>query len=386
MRYFLPLTVFLLSVAALADINIVEEIVCKVNGDIITRSELEQDRKAIDAELRKQRLTGARLEEALASAVKNGLRDRIDHLLLIQKGKEMNLKIDADVTKRLAEIQRQVAAQSPELANPERFQQFVREQTGKSFEDYRLELSNQLIKDEVVRGEIARKVQFKREELQAYYDEHKDEFQRQERIFLREILVSTQGKDTPETLAAAEKKAKDLVARARKGERFGELALANSDSATAQGGGALDPYEKGVLAPEIEGLVWNQERGYVTDPVKLPNGFLILRVDEHHTAGLAGFEEVEQEIQNKLFSGRMEPAMRAYLTRLREDAFLEIKTGYEDSGAAPGKDTTWTDPAQLRPETITKEEVIAQTRARRLLWMIPIPGTTADGAGTSSSR
>jgi peptidyl-prolyl cis-trans isomerase SurA len=82
---------------------------------------------------------------------------------------------------------------------------------------------------------------------------------------------------------------------------------------------------------------------------------------------------VENEIMEKLYQPRIEPALRAYLTKLRMDAFLEIKPGWVDTGAAPGKDTTWTDPAQIKPETVTKEEVAARTRRRRLLALMPVP-------------
>ena len=71
----------------------------------------------------------------------------------------------------------------------------------------------------------------------------------------------------------------------------------------------------------------------------------------------------------------MEPKIREYLTRLRLQAFLEVKEGYVDSGAAPGKDTRWHDVAQLRPQTTTKEEVAARTRRRKKLIFVPIPGT-----------
>jgi hypothetical protein len=72
----------------------------------------------------------------------------------------------------------------------------------------------------------------------------------------------------------------------------------------------------------------------------------------------------------------MEGKVRVYLTSLREDAFLEIKEGYVDSGAALGKDTRWKDVAQLKPQTTTKEEVTAR-RKRHLLWVIPA-GTVKD--------
>jgi hypothetical protein len=177
-----------------------------------------------------------------------------------------------------------------------------------------------------------------------------------------------------------------LVSRARKGEKFPDLASANSDALSAQQGGALDPYVKGELAPEIEAAVWDHERGYVTDPIKRDTGYLILKVDDHQKEGLAAFEEVQNEVQEKLFEPRRDPAVRAYLTKLRTEAFLEIKPGYEDSGAAPGKDTSWSDPAELKPETVTKEEVAARPRRKHLLGVVPLPGTSTTKGGTSSSR
>ena len=363
-----------------ADVRVVEEIVCKINGDIITRSELERDRKQLETELVRQGLSGSRLKDALDNAAKNGLRERIDQLLLIQKGKELNVSVDNDVNKQVAEIQRRSA-----IADPEKFRDFVREQTGRPYEDYVNELKNGLLSQKVVREEVGRKIQFKKEELQAYYDQHKDEYQRDERVFLRELLVTADDKN-PVATAAAEKKAKDLVARARKGEKFPELAQTNSDANTAQNGGYLDPYTKGALRTDLESAVWDQTKGYVTEPIKVANGFLILKVDDHQKAGLASFEEVEAEVQEKLFAPRMDPAVRAYLTKLRQEAFLEIKAGFEDSGAAPGKDTSWSDPAQLKPETVTTQQLTAKGRRKHVLGILPIPGTTSKKTGTSSSR
>jgi peptidyl-prolyl cis-trans isomerase SurA len=364
-----------------ADVAVMDEIVCKVNGDIITRGELEKDRKLIEVELRRQGQAGTRLEDNLRVMTSNGLRDHIDRLLLIQKGKELNIKVESEVNKQIASVQTQ-----SKIADPEKFQEYVREQTGQSYEDYKSEMTNGLLTQEVVREEVLRKIQFKREELEAYYNAHKEDFMRKERVFLSEILVSTQGKDDPIAVAAAEKKAKDLVAQARKGAKFPELAQANSDSLSAQGGGRLDPYTKGELAPEIESTVWDKERGYVTDPIRRTTGFLILKVEDHHKEGLAPFEEVQQEAQDKLFEPRRDPALRAYLTKLRVESFLEIKPGFEDAGAAPGKDTAWSDPAELKPETVTKEEVAAKGHKRHLLGLIPLPGTSTTKPGTSSSR
>lgn len=369
------------AIAADVPVTVMEEIVCKVNGDIITRTELERDRRDAEAELRRQGLAGARLKEATDNVAKNLLRERIDKLLLVHKAKELDIKVDSDLNKEMSRIQRQL-----KIADPDKFHQAVHDQVGMPFEDYQSEMKDQLLTQQVIRDEVSSKIQFKKEELLQYYNDHKDEFQRKEQVFLSEILVSTEGKD-PAGLAAAERKAKDLVARARKGEKFSDMAQTNSDNpVSAQQGGDIGGYEQSQLAPVIASAVWNQPRGYVSDPIKLPNGLEIVKVNEHQKAGLAAFEEVENEVTDKVFRPRMEPALRAYLTKLRTEAFLEIKPGFEDSGAAPGKDTAWKDPAQLVPQTITKEEVAAKGHRKKLLGMVPLPGTSTTAPGTSSSR
>ena len=363
-----------------ARVDTVDEIVCKVNGDIITRNDLDHDRKQLEEEIRRQNITGPRAQDILKAKVPDLMADRIDRLLWVQKAKEQDLKVDTELNKRMAELQRQ-----SKIADPQKFQDWVKEQAGMPYEDFRDEQRKGLLTDAVIREEVIRKIQFKHDELEAYYDTHKADYQRQERIFLRQIFVSTVGKDAA-GVAAAEKKAKDLAARAKKGEKFPELAQANSDdAATAQEGGVMPAYEKGQLLPELEAAVWDQPRSFITEPIKVSNGFLILKVDEHYKAGLASFGEVENEVQNKMLNDRLPTAERAYLTKLRESAFLQIKPGYVDTFAAPGKDTTWMDPGELKPETVTKEE-LAKTRHKKLLKVIPIPGTSTPNTGTSSSR
>jgi len=382
MRYLVVVVAGLVAFAfgSRADVVTIEQIIAKVNGDIITNIDLEHDQTDLEKQYRAAGYTGKRLEDALKEETPNLLEKKIDNLLLVQKGKELELKVDADVNKYLADLQRQT-----NTADPEKFQALVKQETGKSYEDFKDDLKKNFYVQGVVREEVMRKIQFKNEEVRAYYDAHKDEFQREERVFLREITISTQGKqDDPVALAAAQKKAKDLVDRARRGERFNELAQANSDSQTAKDGGALDPYKKGELAPAIESAVWDKERGTVTDPINIGSALLILRVEDHHKAGLADFEEVQQEIENRILGSRQQVALRAYLTKLRDVSFLEIKPGFADTGAAPGKDTKWTDPAQLKPETVTVKEVLANPGRKKVLGVVPIPGTKA--AGSSSSR
>ncbi|MBI5084884.1 MAG: peptidylprolyl isomerase, partial [Acidobacteria bacterium] len=267
--------------APAADVTTVEQIIAKVNGDIITRSDMDRARREMEAQLKQRGATPQQIAEAMQQGEKDALRERIDNLLLVQRGKELNINVDSEVTKYLAQIQLE-----NKIAEPDKFQQWIREQTGMTFEDFKQEVKNGILTQRVVGQEVYSKVNIPREDIVAYYEKNKATFLRKERIFLREILISTQDKDDAGK-AAAEKKAKDLVARARRNERFADLVRDNSEGLTAKQGGVLDPYEKNVLNPAIEKLVWDRAKGYVTDPIKLDAGWLILRVDDHQKEGQA---------------------------------------------------------------------------------------------------
>jgi parvulin-like peptidyl-prolyl isomerase len=345
-------------------VQVVEEIVAKVNSEIITRGELTKQRESITAELQQQGLIGPALEAQVSQRAADSLRDQIDQLLLVQKGKELNINVDADVNRRIAEIQSQ-----SKISDPDQFHEWVRQGTGESFEDFKSQLKNQILTQRVISEEIYRNVNIPSAELQKYYDEHKSEFVRQEMVTLREILVGV-GDGSPQKVTAAEAKAKGLVIRARAGEKFPDLARQYSDAPTAVNDGELGSFKRGDLRKEIDDIVFKQNKGYITDPIRTPNGFEILRVEEHFAAGQASFDEVSGQISNRLAESRVQPKVREYLTQLRQNAFLQIKPGYADSGAAAGKDTSWKDTAQLKPETTTKEAVVA-SRRKKLLHVIP---------------
>ncbi len=373
---FVPALIVGAGIALAADILVIEEIVAKINGDIITRTELERSRRQMEAEMKQQGVTGEKLAAAIGEREGSILRDRIDQLLLVQKAKDLSINVESELSKQIAEIQKRLG-----VADPDKFHAAIKEQLGVSFEDWKSEMRNQMMTERVIRQEVGGQISIPRAEVEKYYQEHKAEFVREERVFLRDIFLSTKDKDA----AAVEKKAKDLVARTRKGEKFFELARDNSESQTAQNGGDLGGWKRGELHPDIEKLVFDKPRNHVTDPIRREDGFLILRVEEQHQAGQAPIEEVEGEINNRLYMPRFQPRIREYLTRLREQAFLEIKPGYIDASAAAGKDTTWKDPAQLKPETVTKEEVASQGRRRRLFWLVPIPGTNTTPASSSKT-
>ncbi|MGA8029032.1 MAG: peptidylprolyl isomerase [Bryobacteraceae bacterium] len=362
------------------DYTVVDQIVAKVNGDIVSQDELERFTRELAQELKARGATASQFQQEFNTREKDVLRDRIDELLLTQKGKELNINVDSDVSKYLANLQRQSG-----ITDTDKFHEYIRQQSGMSYEDFLAETKNQFLTREVVGQEVGRHVNISDKDIQDYYNAHKPDFVKEEKVYLSEILISTEGKDAA-AITAAEKKAKEIAADAAKGERFSDLARDNSDATTAKEGGALTGYKKGDLSKQFEDAVWNLPKGGVTQPIRIPTGFEILKVDDHTKAGLEPLADAKPEIENILYAPKLQPKVREYLTDLRKQAFLQIRGGFVDTGAAPGQNTAWQDPAQLKPETVTKAEVEQKTRHKRLLWIIPIPGTETTVTGKSSSR
>jgi len=139
------LSLCLMASAFAADISVVDEIIAKVNGDIVTRSELDKGYRQIEADLRRANETGAVLQKDLTEKSKGILADRIDSLLLISKGKELNINVDAEVSKYMANLRR-----GPQIVDDDKFHAYIREQTGQSYEDFLLDMKNSLLRQRVI--------------------------------------------------------------------------------------------------------------------------------------------------------------------------------------------------------------------------------------------
>ena len=363
-------TVCLLATSLGADVVIVEEIIAKINGDILLRSEYDTALSELRAQVRNAKdFNEEQKEELLAKREKESLRDLIDRRLMVQRGKELGISVEAQVLRQRDEMMKQY-----KIETVDEWEDWIFEQTGAPAEDFKDRMRDSFLSQAVMGQEVGSRIVIPRAQIEEYYAEHKGEFIRKEGVHLLEFLISTAGKNAEE-LKAAEKKVEDLHKRLIKGERFRELAKRHSENPrTAPSGGDIGIWRRGDLRKEIESAVFDQRQGHITDPLKTPNGYLILKVETKYREGQAELSEVQEEIRNRLMAPRYEPEVRKFLTRLRQEAYIEIRPGYADSAAVAGKDTSWTDPAKLAPVTTTREEVLAKKKKRRLLWVIPLPG------------
>ncbi len=309
----------------------IEEIVARVNNEIITRTEYEKSRAQVaeDAPQECPGCTAAQLQAMVAERQKHVLRDLIDQSLLVQRGKDMGVSVETDVIKRLDQIRIQ-----NNLTSMEDLEKAVSTQ-GLNWEDFKNNIRNTLLTQRVISSEVGSHIQIGKEELAKYYEAHKKDFIRPEQVALREIFISTEKKKEPE-IAELKKKAEGLLERVKNGEDFGELAKRFSEGSTAKQGGYLGTFKRGELAKELEDKVFTLKKNGLTEVTETKQGFLALQVMEHYDEGQQSLAKVESEIMDKLYGERMEPALRDYLRKLREESYVIVKPGYVDSAGLGG--------------------------------------------------
>jgi peptidyl-prolyl cis-trans isomerase SurA len=315
--------------------QVVEEIIARINNQIVTRTEFLRSKEQLKQEAQQQ--DPANADKIVAEKDKDVLRDLIDQQLLLDKGKDLGITADTDLIKRLDEMRKDMNLESMEDLEK------AAQAQGISFEDFKQNLRNQIITQQVISKEVGSRMSITKEEMQQFYDTHKDQLEQPEQIRLSEILVSTEKKDKNDTsddaarLAAAQAKADDLLAQIRKGAKFDEVAKKNSDGPTAAQGGDLGYFKRGTLAKELEDKTFAMKPGEVSDAIRTKQGFVLLVVAEHQTAGIPPLSQIEPRVQDAIYMQKLQPALRAYLTKLREDAWIDVKPGYVDTGASPNQ-------------------------------------------------
>jgi len=324
-----------------------------VNNQIITRSEFQRSKDQLRDQVKQENSKDP--DAAYAEREKDILRDLIDQDLLLDKGKDLSITGDTDLIKRLDQMRKEMKLESLEELEKEATKQ------GVSWEDFKQNMRNQIITQKVIGEEVSSHLSVTKEEEQKFYDDHKNDMEQPEAIRLSEILVAPKtaapapaaGTDPnappaappsndpnaavdeaaqAAALSAAEAKADDLLKQIRAGAAFEDIAKKFSDGPSAADGGNLGSFERGKLAKQIEDQTFALKTGEITDVIRTKQGFVILKVVEHQQAGIPSLKDVLPRIQDQLYYQKLQPALRVYLTKLREDAYIKYTDGYVDTG------------------------------------------------------
>lgn len=323
-------------VAAMASprADILEQVLVKVNGEIITKTDLEQ--RQIAALRQKQPNlrpdSDAALQKALADVTPLVIVEAVDELLMVQRGKELGYTMSTEQFDGIVEN----IKKENKIESDDALQQALKAE-GMTMADLRKQLEKNMLFTRVQQSEIMSKLQVTDTELKAYYDAHKGEFATTPQITLREILVAVPIDPKGVSVAAdddAKAKAEAIRAKLVAGEAFARLAAESSDSPSKANGGLVGPMSKSDLSPELQKAIEGLKAGAVTPVLRTQRGYQFLKVESVSDTTIKSFEEAKSDIADKIAGEKRQGEYAKYIEKLRGDAIIdwkndEIKKAYE---------------------------------------------------------
>ena len=315
--------------------ELVNEIVARVNNDIITRVDYMNALRDFREELSRQMQGKTEAEvDAEFERLKSSVLDfMIDDLLVEQKAKELNLDVETEVNQQMIQV-----AKDNGFANVLAFENELKKQ-GIDPETFRLSIRKRLQQQIVIQREVLSPIyqRLNDKDRLDFYKKHKDAFTTPGEETISEIFLPLEGHTADEV----SQRAKRLVVELRAGKNFEEAVQENSPAsrATRAQKGKVGSFKQGELNKDISAAISTLKAGEITEPVRLQDGFQIVRLDERKPATLLPFEnpDVQNAIGRMATMERAEDARKKYLKKLREDSFVEITKGYMTAQAKPEK-------------------------------------------------
>ena len=318
----LAMVTLLLSVAGTAPApraEVIEEIVAKVNDDIITKSDLEGEEQATVAELYR-RYTGDELDRQVHAARQYLLQRMIDRKILYHRAQRLY-----DMDKMSDSFLKEFKAQQ-QIKNDQELERLLA-QENMTLSDLKARLVESFAPDQVVRYEVSDRVSVADKDIEAYYDAHAEEFDVPGEVTIREIVVLAK----PEEKESKRAQAESVRAKAAApGADFAAIAKESSDAGTKDAGGLLGPLKKGDLSQQIEDVAFKLPVGEVSPVLEASYGFHIVKIDSRTDERRKPLTEVHDQIGKKLENARYQEALRAFLQKARGEATIEVTPAYRN--------------------------------------------------------
>ena len=266
----------------------VDKIVASVDGDPITM----HDVRAFAESAGKPIPPG---DPTANETFKEGLKGMIAQKLLAVEVSKYDDKIDEpQIDRYIVEVE-----QDRNISDQQLKQSLM--QNGVSWDDFRKQAKTELAKAMMLNDELRQRVVIPPEEIQAYYDAHRDEFTvKQEKYQLAQILIDVAPNAPPADVAAAKAKADEARKKAAAGEDFGALAKRYSDDDSKSQGGELGIFAPDDIMDEILAAIKNLEPGQISEVVRSKHGFHIVKVEQHAVPGVKPLPVVKEDVRNHL--------------------------------------------------------------------------------------
>jgi peptidyl-prolyl cis-trans isomerase SurA len=328
--------------------EIIEQILVKVNGDIFTKSDLEQRQiaalrqkgQAIDL---KSDPNNAQLRKALDEVTPQIMVEAIDEMVIVQRGKELGYTLSDQQFKSVVDNIRK----ENKIETDEQFQAALKSEN-LSMADLRRNLERSMISQRVQQNEVMAKIGVTDDEARKYYESHLSEFTTSPTVTLREVLVAVRG-DPKVMNVAADEAARARAEEIRKrtttgGENFEKLAGEISDSPSKANAGLIGPLSVNDLSPELRKLVESMKAGDVSEPVRTARGYQLLKLEAITPTSTLPLDKAREQISEHVFTDKRKVEFQKYIQKLRAQAIIEwknedVKKAFEEGlklqGTAP---------------------------------------------------
>lgn len=313
--------------------EILEQVLVKVNGDIITKTELEARQVAAIRQRNRTQVTtndlrnDAELKKVLDEVTPQLIVDAVDELLVMQRGRELGYKMGDDQFNQIvANIRKE-----NKLEDEAQFEAALK-QEGLTLAELRKSIERNMIMQRVQQVEVFGRIAITEDETRAYYNAHPTEFTTPSSITIRELTVDVpteqQGANAQAAFSAllddaAKAKAEALRKRALAGEDFAKLVEEASDSPSKANGGLIGPLNTEELNPQVRDLLAGMKVGGVSEPLRSQRGYQLLKLESRSEVKTLGYDEARDQIANKVFATKRQGEVEKYLKRLRAQAIIE---------------------------------------------------------------
>jgi peptidyl-prolyl cis-trans isomerase SurA len=313
--------------------QVIEQVLVKVNGDIITKTELENRQIAAIRQRMSQDVSpealknDEQLKKTLADVTPRILVEAIDELLMVQLAKERGYRLrDEQFRDWLSALRKEQS-----LEDEQKFQAALK-QEGMSIDDLRKNVEKQFMISQVQRDEVGSKLTITEEEARQYYQSHPQEFTEPANVTLREILIETP--TTTQKGQAGINVAQDDEARVRAtatrqrilaGEDFAKVAAEVSTAPSKSTGGLIGPINVSELSEPLQNLLKTMKPGQVTQPIRVAKGYQILKLETLKESSVQPFDAVSDLVSERVHADRQRQEVRKFLARVRGQAIIEWK-------------------------------------------------------------
>ena len=309
--------------------EVIEQVLVKVNGEIITKTEFEKAQVVALRELPNQpdlnRLGNAELSKALAQVTPRLIVSMVDELILLQRAKELGLTVsDAQFNEVLASIKKDNKIESDEL-----FETALKSE-GITLAQLKETLSKRMLVGQVQRREVGGRIEVTEAEERAYYDANPTEFATTPSVTLREFVINAELDPVKKSASVgalddARAEAETIRARILKGEAFEKLAGELSDSPSKANGGLVGPISREELNEQLAKMVSTMKVGDLTPVMNGSTGAHFFKLEASIDSTTMTFEAARDRIADRLSQQKFGAEVRKAMQRLRSQALIEWK-------------------------------------------------------------